>query len=145
MVIFRIYHIFALFMKLCGCRFLYFCSLCDIRNEVIFLILEHSSLRWVKQKTNIKFWPLNPYYKRSDWKIWLSERFSEAVTSKHWDKKIHPAKPWNGAKLNYVHPPFGFIKSLRQNYLRKSHVKFMRKNKVAKTMCAKLTQLDRSK
>ena len=24
-------------------------------------------------RKNIKIWPLNPYYKRSDWKSWLSE------------------------------------------------------------------------
>ena len=33
--------------KLRGCRFLYFFSLCDVRNEVVFLLVEH--------------WPLNPY------------------------------------------------------------------------------------
>ena len=51
------------------------------------------------------FWPLNPYCKRSNWKTWLSERFSEAVTSKLWNnKKIHPSKAYrNGAKLNYAH------------------------------------------
>ena len=30
---------------------------------------------------NVTFWPLNPYYKRSDWKPWL------ALTSKLWNKK----------------------------------------------------------
>ena len=54
----------------------------------------------------MKFWPLNSYYKRSDWKIWLAERYSEALTSKLWNKKkIHAAEAYrNGAKLNYVHP-----------------------------------------
>ena len=40
-------------------------------NETVFLLLEYSSPRGVKQKKhikNMKFWPLNPYYKRSDWK-----------------------------------------------------------------------------
>ena len=50
-----------------------------------------------------KFWPLDPYYKRSDWKIWLAERFSEAVTSKLWNKKKQVYR--NGAELNYIHQP----------------------------------------
>ena len=37
--------VFALLVKLCGCRFLYFFILCDNRNKLAFLILEHSSLR----------------------------------------------------------------------------------------------------
>ena len=45
---------FALFMKLRECRFLYFFSLCDIRNEAVFLILEHFSLTVVKQKKQKK-------------------------------------------------------------------------------------------
>ena len=51
------------------CRFLYFFSLCDIRNEVVFLLLEHSSSRGVKLKKHVKnvtFWHLNPYYKRPE-------------------------------------------------------------------------------
>ena len=55
----------------------------------------------------MKFWPLNPYYKRSNWKTWLSERFFETLTSKLWNnKKIHAAEAYrNGPKLNYVHLP----------------------------------------
>ena len=44
---------------------------------------------------------------RSDWKTWLSKRFSEALTSKLWNikKKIHATEAYqNGAKLNNVHP-----------------------------------------
>ena len=40
-----------------------------------------------KQRKNMKFWPLNLHYKRSDWKTWLSERLSEALTLKLWNKK----------------------------------------------------------
>ena len=59
----------------------------------------------------MKFWPLNPYYKRSDWKTWLAESFSEAPTSSFKIKKIPAAEVcWNGAKLNYVHPPMVFSK-----------------------------------
>ena len=39
---------------LCGCRFLYFFSLCNVRNEVVFLLLEHSNSRRVKQKKHVK-------------------------------------------------------------------------------------------
>ena len=60
----------------------------------------------------MEFWPWNSSYKRSDWKIWLAERFSEALTSKIWNKKIHAAKAYrNGAKLNYVHPLWLYQKS----------------------------------
>ena len=38
-------------------------------------------------RKNMKFWPLNSYYKRSDWKTWLADRFSEGLTSKLWNKK----------------------------------------------------------
>ena len=59
-------------------------------------------------RTNIKFWPLNPYYKKSNWKTCLSKRFSEAVSPKLWHKKIHAAEAYrNGEKLKYyVHPGF---------------------------------------
>ena len=69
---FNIYHILTPLMKLCRSRFLFIFSLCDVKNEVVFLILEYCSLRGVKQKNtrkNMKFWPLNSYYKRSDWKL----------------------------------------------------------------------------
>ena len=35
-----------------------------------------------KHEKNMKFWPLNSYYKRSDSKVWLAERFSEAEKAK---------------------------------------------------------------
>ena len=38
------------------CRFLYFFSLCDIRNEAVFLLLAHSSLRGVNRKNMLKRW-----------------------------------------------------------------------------------------
>ena len=53
--IFNIYYAFAPRVKLRGCRSLYFFSVCDVRNEVAFLILEHSSLRQgLNEKTNKK-------------------------------------------------------------------------------------------
>ena len=58
------------------------------------------------------FRPLNSYYKRSDWETCLSERFSEAQTSKLWNKERHAAEVYrNGAKLNYIHPPRFYQKS----------------------------------
>ena len=97
-----------------------------------------------KQNTrkNMKFWPLNPYYKRSDWKTWLAERFSEALTSKLWNKKntcCRSLQKWSEIEL--CSPPYGFIKNIRQIHLRDSHVKFMEKNKVDNTTWAKLRGL----
>ena len=54
LAIFNIYHVFTPFVKPHGCRFLCFVSLCDVRNEAVFLLLEHSSLRGVKQKKHVK-------------------------------------------------------------------------------------------
>ena len=144
-MIFNIYHVFAPFVKLSGCRFLYFFSLSDVRNKVVFLLLEHSSLRGLNRKNTqktIKFWPLNPYYKRSDWKTELAERFSEVLTSKLWNKKnIHTAKAyWNRAKLNYIHPLW-LNKNIWQIHSRNSHIAFTEKNKVGNTMLAKLLDL----
>ena len=74
----------------------------------------------------MKFWPLNSYYKRSIWKMWLAKSFSEALASKLWNKKkIHAAEAYrNEVKLNYVHPPYSFIKNLWQIHLTDSHMKF---------------------
>ena len=44
-----------IFMYICGCRFLYFFSQRDVRNKAIFLILEHFSLRGVKQKKHVNY------------------------------------------------------------------------------------------
>ena len=140
---FNIYHIFAPFVKLCGWRFLYFFNLCHVRNEAVFLILEYSSLRGVKQKKHQKkLWPLDPYYKRSDWKTWLSERSSEPLKSKLW-KKIHAVEVYqNRVKLNQIHPPMDLSKIFsRSKSSWDSHVKFKGKNKVSHTRWAKLCSL----
>ena len=99
-------------MKLHGCRFMYFFSLCDVRNEVVFLILEHSQTWGVKQKKNMrkntKFCLLNTYYKRFNWKTWLSETFSEALISKLWNKKntcCQSLKKWSETELYSL--PYG--------------------------------------
>ena len=76
----------------------------------------------------MKYWPLNSYYKRSDWEIWLAERFFEVLTSNLWNKKkIHTAEAYrNGVKLDYIHPPM---------------VKFTGKNEVGNITWAKLHSL----
>ena len=118
-VIFNIYHVFSLFMKLRGCRFLFFFSLCDVRNEAVLMILEHSSLRGVKEKKNeknMKFWPLTSYYKRSNWKTWLSERSSEALTSKLWNKKntcCRSLQKWSEIEL--YSPPMVLSKTFNRS------------------------------
>ena len=66
------------------------------------------------------FWPLNPYYKRSEGQTCLWERFSEALTSKLWNKKIYiccrSLQIWSEVQL--YSPPYGYIKNLRQIQLR---------------------------
>ena len=83
-------------------------------------------------RKNMKFWPLNPYYKRSDWKTWLAERISEALTSNFSNKKntcCRSLQKWREIEL--YSPPYGFIKNLRQIQLRNSHMKFTGKKKSA--------------
>ena len=144
MVIFNIYHVFAPFMKLCGCRFLYFFSLCDIRIEVVFLILEHSSPREVKQKKHKKkqilvFKPLLQEIKLKNMTVSRRKLFWSTL----WNKKN--ACCWNLQKWSeielYSPPSYVFIKNLQLIHLRESHMKFMEKNKVSNTTSAKLCSL----
>ena len=93
-------------------------------------------------RKNMKFWPLNSYYKRSDWKIWLAERFSEALTSKLWSKKntcCWSLQKWSEIEL--CSPSYGFIKNLQQIHLRDSQMKFTGKNKISNTTWTKLCGL----
>ena len=90
----------------------------------------------------MKFWLLKSYYKRSNWKIWLAERFSEALTSKLWNKKntcCRSLQKWSEIEL--YSSPYGFIKNLPQIHLRDNHVKFTGKNKVGNTTWEKLRSL----
>ena len=87
----------------------------------------------------MKFWPLHPYYERSDWKTWLSERFSEVLTSKLWNKKntyCQSLPKWSEIELYSL--PYGFIKILWQIHTGDSHVEFTGKNKVGNTTWPKL-------
>ena len=146
-MIFNFYHVSPPFVKLGGSRFLHFFSLCNVRNEGVFVLQEHSSLRGLNRKNtskNMKFWPLNPYYKRSNWTNLTSRKIFWSLTSKLWNKKIHTAEAyWNGAKLNYIQPPppYGFIKNLWQIHSKDSHMEFMGKNKVGNTTWTELCSL----
>ena len=124
-VIFNIYHIFAQFMKLHGCRFLYIFSLCDVRNKVVFLILEHSSLRGgggSKQEQEKKkhekheilvFIIRDPIGKLDE----VSERFSEALTSKLSNEKKCCWSLQKWCEIELFSPLDGFIMNLQQIHL----------------------------
>ena len=86
-------------------------------------------------RKNMKFWPLNPYYKRSDWKTWPSQIFSEALTFNLWknNKKMLP-KFTEMEENRILFTPYSFIKNLRQIHLRESHMKFTGKIHVIKIM-----------
>ena len=59
-------------------------------------------------RKNMKFWPLKSEYKRSNWKIWLAERFSEPLTSEFLNKKTHAAKAYKNEVE--VHPSMVYQK-----------------------------------
>ena len=95
----------------------------------------HSLVKTEKNlRKNMKFWPLNPYEKRSEWKTQLSERFSEALTSKLWNKKNvcwRSLQKW--AEIELCSTPYDFIKNLPHIFLKDSHRKFMGQNEVHNT------------
>ena len=67
-------------MKLCGCRFLYFQPMWrqERNRSSVSGAWELSIPRGLNRKNrrkDMKFWPLNPYYKRCDWKTWLEKAF----------------------------------------------------------------------
>ena len=89
----------------------------------------------------MKFWPLSPCYKRSNWKTWLSGRFSEALTSKFSNKKEILAKltkmeqNWIMFTLLWFHQKSSTI------HLGDSLRKFTGKNEVSNTTWAKFHSL----
>ena len=92
----------------------------------------------------MNFWPLNSCYKRSNWKTWLAETFSEVLTSKLCNKKKYVLPKLTEMEQNWLNSssaPYGFIKNLQQSHLRDSHVKFTGKNMVGNTTWAKLRGL----
>ena len=131
---FNIYHIFAPFLKLCGCRFLYFFSLCDVRNKVVFLIPEHISLRGVKQKKQ-DILAFKPLLKEIQLNNQLSERFSEALTSKFWNKKKTCCRSLQKLSKIELCSPSWFYQNSSTIHLRDNQVKLN-----GKTVFSKLTQ-----
>ena len=119
------------------------------------------SYREKNTRKNMTFWLLNSFIKRPDWKIWLWERFSKALTSKLWNKRNTCC--WSSQKCSEIelclqyspfslqppspptpnthHPSHGFIKNLPQLHLRDSYVRFSGKNKVDNTMWGKSCDL----
>ena len=64
------------------------CGMSGTKQSFCFYNIPASgSLNRKNMRKNMKFWPLNSYYKRCIWKIWLAERFTKALTSKLWNKK----------------------------------------------------------
>ena len=53
-------------------------------------------------RKNMTFWPLNLYYRRSDWGTWLSETFPEALTSKLWNKKKYMLQKLTEMERNWI-------------------------------------------
>ena len=78
---------------------------------------------------------LNPYYKRSNWKTWPSQIFSEALTFNLWKNKKKMLPKFTGMEENGIlFTPYSFIKNLQQIHLRESHMKFTGKIHVIKIM-----------
>ena len=126
LAIFNIYNVFAPFAKLCGSRFLYYFSLCDVRNEAVFLLLEHSSLRQVKQKKHEEKHEILAF------KLLLQEIWWKNLTSRKIFKVLkvfccQSLQKWS--KIELCSPPYIFIQNLQQSHLRDSHMKFMGKIK----------------
>ena len=123
-------------MKLRGCRFLCFFSLCE---EIAFvLILEHSNLRGVKQKKHeiLAFKPLLQKIRLKKLTIrkmlWITN-----IYALNWKKKTCCWSLQKWREIELCSPPYGFIKNLWQIHLWDSHVNFTWKNKVYNTTWAK--------
>ena len=123
------------FVKLHGCRFLYFLNLFDIRNEVVFLILEHSSFSGVKQKKHKKNHEILAF-KPLLQEIWLKNLTSRKIFFEiKKNTSCRSLQKWSEIEL--YSPLYGFIKIFWEIQLRDSHMKFMGKNKVGNTTWAK--------
>ena len=110
---------------ICGCRFLCFFSICAIRNEVVFLLLEHS---------------FQPLLQVICWKDFLKLKHLSFEIKKY----IQP-KPTEMEQNWIIFTPYGSIKNLWKIHPRDSHMcNSKEKNKVGKTTC-KITWLDWSK
>ena len=116
------------------------------------------SYREKNTRKNMKFWPLNSFIKRPDWKTYYEKDFLKLWHLSFKIKEIHAAEARrNAVKLNYVynvylslynpptpnthHPSHGFFKNLPQLHLRYSYVRFSGKNKVDNTTWGKSCDL----
>lgn len=72
----------------------------------------------------MKIWCLNPYYNKFDWKTWLSESFSGALSFER--KKKHATKSYRNwiSKLNYVQPTI-ILSKIFDIHLQDSDRKFL--------------------
>ena len=87
-------------------------------------------------RKNMKFWPLKPYYKRSDWKNWLAFLKLQHLSFKIKKKYLLPQLAemvWNWIMFT----PIWFYQKSSLDPLRNSHMKFTGKNKVGNSMWAK--------
>ena len=84
-----------------GSRFLYFFIQPMWRHPGMKCSFWLGGIKQKKHEKTWNFWALNSYYKRSNWKIWLAERFSKALSFEI--KEIHATESYrNGVKLNCV-------------------------------------------
>ena len=112
---------------LSGCRYLYFFSLCDS-------LCGHSDSRTFQPlgrlngknaRKNLEILAFKPllHYKRYDWKTWLSERFSEALTSKLWNKENtcwRTLQKWSQIEYTVLEVQFRSVKCTIVTRIRKN-------------------------
>ena len=79
----------------------------------------------------MKFWPFNPYYKRSDWNTSLAKRFSEILMSKLRNKNTYCQSLLKWSEIELYSPSwYSLIRNLWQIHSRHSHVEFTGKIKL---------------
>ena len=113
----------------------------NLSDSKIFQPKGNQTVKTKKKKHTVL--PINSYYQRSDWKTWLSERSSEALTSKFWNKTKYMLVKLTKMKRNWIiFPPFGFIKNLWQIHLRDSHGKSPEKKWSRQYHVSEIARLD---
>ena len=94
----------------------------------------------------MKCWSLSLYYKRSDWKSWLSERFSETLISKLRNKKNtcrRSLQKWSNIEL--YSSPMVLLKIFDRSIYGIATWNSQEKIKVGNTTWGKVARLDWSK
>ena len=111
------------------------------RIQVLFNLRVHIFVflqpMWRQERTGFPEHPslrgLNPYYKRFDWKTWLSD----FLKLYHLSFEMHVGKARrNGPTLNYVHSPVVYQKSLTDLF-KECHWKLSEKNELLNTTWTK--------